>query len=604
MYTDPKRYKTRENIRNEMIREIARLWQYDESELAVEGFDPLVGMLLGAFATGIEGVYHELDNAAGRIVSRLASLLTPEVLTGPQPAHAVMKVGIVDPVFEITPDHTFNCSVMGKEIFFNPAGHYELYKAKLNTLIIHSRIREMGSSPKEYFMNESLPLDEAWVGISLDEDISEFKNLPIFFDWRNDPNRFLNLDRLSGLRIFSETCELKVTPGLVSSRSGELTGPDAFAVETYERMVLRYYRNNFFSINSEKVSAEHIKLVKSKYPGEIAKLLSSEDLAKYFVADLFWVKIKFPGSITPEAVSRVVIDLNAFPVMNRRLITQAYELKPLFNVFPVRVEQGEQFLGIREVEAPSGAKLTNVQQFSRDHANQYLLRQRGVSRFDERDATDMLAYMVDLLRDESAVFKSIGQSEIDTDVEEIRKRLERITNVLIKDNVPNWFLSTKIAEKSGRIMLRYWSTRAEEANNIAFGMKLNRDRANVAFTDDQVLLTTSLGGTRTLQGDDFLPVFKKAILSRGRLVTPEDYKAACFAELGDKIKRVELKKSFSLGSHPFEGLQPALEIIITPNIEKPLTPEQWDERTKRLSVIFEEQSSGILPISITINGER
>ena len=604
MYTDPKRYKTRENIRNEMVREIARLWQYDESELAVEGFDPLVGMLLGAFATGIEGVYHELDNAAGRIVSRLASLLTPEVLTGPQPAHAVMKVGIVDPVFEITPDHTFNCSVMGKEIFFNPAGHYELYKAKLNTLIIQSRIREMGSSPKENFMNESLPLDEAWVGISLDEDVSEFHNLPLFFDWRNDPNRFLNLDRLSGLRIFSETGELKVTPGLVSSRSGERTGADAYAVETHERMVSRYYRDNFFSINSEHVSGEHVKLVKSRFPAEIAKLLSPEDLAKYFLTDLFWVKIKFPGSITPEAVSRVVIDLNAVPVMNRRLISQTYELKPLFNVFPVRVEQGEQFLGIREVEAPSGAMLTNVQQFNRDHANQYLLRQRGVSRFDERDATDMLAYMVDLLRDESAVFKAIGQSEIDTDVEEIRKRLERITNVLIKDNIPNWFLSTKTAEKSGRITLRYWSTRAEEANNIAFGMKLNRDRANVAFTDDQVLLTTSLGGMRALQGDDFLPVFKKAILSRGRLVTPEDYKAACFAELGDKIKRVEVKKGFSLGSYPFEGLQPALEIAITPNIEKPLTPEQWDERTKRLSVIFEEQSSGILPISITINGGR
>ncbi|MCF0075101.1 type VI secretion system baseplate subunit TssF [Dyadobacter sp. CY261] len=605
MYTDPKRYKTRENIRNEMIREIARLWQYDESELAVEGFDPLVGMLLGAFATGIEGVYHELDNAAGRIVARLASLLTPEVLTGPQPAHAVMKVGIVDPVFEITPDHSFNCSVMGKEIFFNPAGHYELYKARVSTLIIQSRIREMGSSPKEYFMNDSLPLDEAWIGLSLDEDLAEFHNLPFFFDWRNDPNRFLNLDRLSGLRMFSETDELRVTPGLVGSRAGDSAGADAYPVETHESMVARYYRNNFFSLSSRKLSgSEEVRLTRSKYPADITKLLSPEDLAKYFLTDLFWIKIKFPGSITPEAVSRVLIDLNAIPVMNRRSVSQAYELKPLFNVFPVRVDQGEQFLGMREVEAPSGALLSNVQQFSRDNANQYLLRQRGVSRFDERDATDMLTYMVDLLRDESAVFKAIGQSEIDTDVEEIRKRLERITNVLVKDNFPNWFLTTKTAERSGRIMLRYWSTRAEEANNIAFGMKLNRDRGNVAFTDDQVLLTTSLGGSRSLQGDDFLPVFKKAILSRGRLVTSEDYKAACFAELGDKIKKVEVKKGFSLGNYPFEGLQPALEIALTPNLEKPLTPEQWDERTKRLSVIFEEQSSGILPISITINGVR
>ncbi|MEO6282971.1 MAG: hypothetical protein ABIN80_13700 [Dyadobacter sp.] len=603
MYTDPKRYKTRETIRNEMIREIARLWQYDESELAIEGFDPLVGMLLGAFATGLEGVYHELDNSANRIVMRLASLLTPEVFTGPQPAHAVMKAAIVDSVHEAVSLNSFSCNVMGKELFFSPAGNYSLYKAKLNSLITQSRIREMGTSPKENFMDESLPLDEAWLGLGLDPDIENFDNLPLFFDWRNDPNRYLNLSRLAGLRIFLEDQELQVTPGLVNNKAKEFVTADAHAIERQERMIERYYHSNFFSLSSRNVSTgEHIPLKKNKYPADLVKLLSPDDLQKYFQQDLLWVKIKFPGSIAPDVISRIVIDLNAIPVMNRRSISQAYDLKPLFNTFPIRVEGGEQFLGMLEVEAPSGIKLTNTQQFTRDNSSQYLLRQRGVTRFDERDATDMLSYLVDLLRDESAVFKAIGQSEIDADVEEIRKRLERITNMIMKDNFPNWFLTTKTAEKTGRINLKYWSTRAEEANNIAFGMKLNRDRSNAAFTDDNVLLTTSLGGSRPLQGDDYLPVFKKAILTRGRLVTVEDYKAACFAELGDRVKKVEVKRGFSLGSYPFEGLQPALEIYLIPNQEKPLTADQWLDCKKQLNVIFEEQSPGILPISITVNG--
>jgi hypothetical protein len=604
-YANPKRYKTREYIRTEMIREIARLWHYDESDLAVESFDPLVGMLLGAFATGLEGVYNELDNSSSRVVSRLASLLTPDVLTGSQPAHAVMKAGILDPQYDVLPQHTFSCNALGKEIFFSSAGQYTLYKARLNTMIIQSRIKEMVTPPKEHFMNEAIASNEIWLGLSLDEDIESFENLSMFFDWRNDPQRVTHLSRLADVRIFTEnSTELELSTGLVNSSAVYSPVDDSNAVDRAEAMVQRYYSSNFFSVSSRnRFTGGAVPLNKKKYPSAIVSMLSEEELSKYFVQDLFWIKLKFPGSLSPEVLSRVVIELNAFPVMNRRAVSQPFDLRPLFNVFPVRVENGESFLGMIDVETPSGAKLANVQQFSRESANQYLLRQRGVTRFDDRDATEILTYLVELLRDESAVFMSIGQSEIDSDVEEIRKRLERINNVIKKENIPNWFLSVKTAEKSGRIQLKYWTTRADEANNIALGMKLNRDRSNVAFIDDTtILLTTTMGGARALQGDDYLPVFKKAILTRGRMVTFEDYKAACFAELGDRLKNVRIRKGFAIGKSESQGLQQTLDIQLIPNPEKPTTPEKWSEYQTHLSHIFEAQSSGILPVNVTVEG--
>ena len=117
----PQRQRSREAIRSEMIREVAQIWNYDESDMAVEGFDPLVGLLLGAFASGIEGLHHELENSRTRVVQRLAQLLAPEVLTGPQPAHAVMRTHIVDPAFTVLPTHPFMCSVGGQEIHFSAA---------------------------------------------------------------------------------------------------------------------------------------------------------------------------------------------------------------------------------------------------------------------------------------------------------------------------------------------------------------------------------------------------------------------------------------------------------------------------------------------------
>ncbi|MEZ4905209.1 MAG: type VI secretion system baseplate subunit TssF [Spirosomataceae bacterium] len=609
MYTEPQRYKTREHIRSEMIREVARLWHYDESELAIESFDPLVGMLLGAFATGLENVHHELDNSRSRVVQRLAQLLTPEVLTGPQPAHALMKVGIIDPNFDVLPEHAFSHNAAGKEFFFSSVGHYTLHQAKINTVILQSRIREMMPSgpPKEYFMDQALPLDEVWIGLAFNEDLEQLNDLILFFDWRNDPSRSLHLSRLLDVRVFTDTQELHVAQGFVNKKPFESLFDEIGASARIDKLVQRQYEAHVLSISSRNRQTEEdipIQSQKRKYPEAIATLLKSEELLRYFPQELFWVKLKFPGSLSPEVLSRMYLDLNAFPVVNRRAVSNFQELKNLFNVFPIRTDEGDFFLDMMSVEAPSGTKLTNVQQFSRDNTHQYLLRQGGVARFDERDASEMLSYLVDLLRDEGAMFSALGRGEIENDVEEIRKRLERINSIVKKDNFQSWFLSTKTTEKSGRLQVRYWTTKADVANNIAFGTKLARDRTNIAFTDDQtVLLTTTKGGQRALQGDDNLPVFKKAILTRGRAVTMEDYKAICFAELGDYLKKVEISKGFYIGASQYQGLQRTLDINLIPNLAKPLSADQWNEYSEKIKHLLENQSSGVLPLRVLVNGQ-
>lgn len=607
MYNEPRRYKNREYIRSEMIREIARLWHYDESELAVESFDPLVGMLLGAFATGLENVHHELDNSRNRVVQRLAQLLTPDVLTGPQPAHAVMKVSILDPFYEVSPEQVFTLNATGKEFHFTAAGNFVLHNVKINRVIQQSRIRDLSAnSPREYFMDQALPLDEMWVGLTLDEHLEELNNLAFFFDWRNDPNRAMHLNRLVDVRMFSQQEELQIKQGVAHrNESGGLV--DEMSVSArIERLIRRQYDAHFICLSSRnrQSGAElPIQRLKSKYPEAIVSFLKPDELQKYFPEELFWIKIKFPGGLSPEYLSRMYLDINAFPILNRKANKMLQELRPVFNVFPVKVDEGEFFADMISIETPMGTKLTNVQHFSRELTNQYLLRQGGVARFDERDASEILAYVVDLLRDESAIFSALGKGEIETDVEEIRKRLERISQVVKKDTLQNLFVNVKTNEKSGRLDVRYWTTKADVANNIAFGTKLNRDRTNIAFTDEMtVLLTTTKGGQRPLQGDENLPVFKKAVLSRGRAVTMEDYKAICMAELGDKLQRVEITKGFMMGPSRYQGVQRTLDVNLIPNSQKNIPLEQWNDYKMQIKYILEEQSSGILPIRVLFNG--
>lgn len=597
----PQRQRSRETIRSEMIREVARLWNYDESDMAIERFDPLVGLLLGAFATGLEGLHHELENSRTRVVQRLAQLLTPDVMTGPQPAHAVMRTRVIDPSFTIQPTHLFSCSVGGKDIHFSPAGTFRLTNAAIKTTVLQNKIREHGPSVKESFLNQVLPANECWLGLAVDEDVATLEELTLFFDWRNDAQRSVHLEQVADVRLFLNGTELSSQPGLPETPmldSESISGQMHYHVQ-------RYYGRHFLTVSSaSKKTGQALSLAdcRTRCPAELSQVITPEETAKHFTPELVWLKVVFPESLSAETTYRTQIEVNAFPVVNRRLCTDTHELRPLFNVFPIRVDAQESFLEMAGVETPGGVSISPAQQLTRDSQHQYVLRQGGMTRFDERDGYDMITYLLSLLRDESAMFMALGRSELETEVEEIRKRLEKINAAVGTGGEQSSFLTVKSPEKSGRLTIRFWSTRAEQANKIPFGTKLSKDRTQVVFVEDEsLLLTTTTGGKNPLAPDDNLPAFRQALLTRGRVVTVEDIKAVCFAELGDKLSAVAVTKGVSAGATKTQGLVRTIDIVLTPNPAKTTTADQWDEYSHRLKHLIEQQSFTVLPYRVLLN---
>lgn len=597
----PQRQRSRETIRTEMIREVARLWNYDESEMAVESFDPLVGLLLGAFATGLEGLHHELQNSRGRIVQRLAQLLTPDVMTGPQPAHAVMRTHIIDPSFEVLPTHPFSCSVGGKDIHFSAAGSFRLANVKIRTAVVQNKVKEYGPSPKESFLNQILPFNECWLGLIVDPDLDSLDGLTLFFDWRNDPLRSTHLEQVADVRIYLDQTEISAPPGLPESQ----VPTDGSVSEQIHESVRRWYARHFLSVSSvAKKTGQPLSLDRgrTKCPPELAMGLTPEESAKFFSQELVWLKVVFPESLSAETIYRAQIEVNAFPVVNRKLSVDAHDLRPLFNVFPVRVEAQESFLEMVSVETPNAVKIQAAQQLNRDSQHQYVLRQGGITRFDERDGHDMVSYLLTLLRDESAMFMSLGRSELESEVEEIRKRLEKISAAIGEGGDQNSFITVKTAEKTGRLTVKFWSTRGDQANKIPFGTKLTKDRSQLAFTDDEsVLLTTSTGGKNRLAPNENLPAFRQAMLTRGRVVTVQDIKAVCFGELGDKLNAVTVTKGFMSGATKTQGLIRTIDVVLTPNPARPVSADQWDEYCYRMKHVIEQQSFAMLPYRVLLS---
>lgn len=583
-----------------MIREVARTWNYDESEMAVEGFDPLVGLLVGAFATGLEGLHHELQNSRTRIVQRLAQLLTPEVMTGPRPAHAVMRTNVVDPVFEVLPTHSFSCNAGGKEVHFSAAGSFALINAKLKTFVIQNKVRAYGTTAKESFLNQVIPENSGWIGLELDPELTAFEDFLLFFDWRNDPLRSTHLEQVAGIRVFLGDTELDLLPGLPDIY---VPGEQSLS-HTLHDQVRRYYNRHFLSISSRtKTDQQPISLAncRSKYPDELSQFLTAEESAKLFSTELVWLKLQFPVGLREETTYRVQVEVNAFPVVNRKRCIDTHELRPFFNIFPIRVENQESFLELIDVETASGQLIQPAQQITSETQHQYVLRKGGVTRFDERDSYDIIAYLLTLLRDESAMFMSLGRSELESEVEEIRKRLEKINTAIGQGNDQHLFLTVKTPEKNGRVTVRFWSTNGESANRIPFGTKLSKERGQLFFTDDEsVLLTTTTGARQQLKVDENLPAFRQALLTRGRLVTVEDIKAVCFAELGDRLLHVSVSKGLMTGATKTQGLMRTIDVQLKPNPKRLTTDEEWDEYCHLIKQLIEKQSFLLTPYRVLV----
>jgi len=133
----------KERIKSRLLKNAADLWGYKESEM--ESFDPLVKLLIEAFAGEVEKISHEINETQLRIIERLTGLISPE-LDVVTPAYAVMQARAVDPGTTVNRESQFIIkkgeergkspgSKESTEAVFSPAGEYPVYNGTILCII-------------------------------------------------------------------------------------------------------------------------------------------------------------------------------------------------------------------------------------------------------------------------------------------------------------------------------------------------------------------------------------------------------------------------------------------------------------------------------------
>ncbi|MCE6988882.1 hypothetical protein [Dyadobacter sp. CY323] len=583
---------SKETISRRLLKRSAELWGYDESQL--DHFDPLVKLLTDACSVEFEKVGQEIQGTELRLMTRLAEILSPETVNSPQAASAIAQARSVEPLAWIEPENQLLCkrNIVRKgepsEIFFSPAGRYPLVNASIVHYTTPNALYGIEKGTKT-LISSARPVagggQNMWIGMEVDAAITSWKGFRFYFDWTNDGSHYT-------YRAFLPLTGWEGNGKVMPYKTG-------LSEEVDDAVLL--YNNNFIRITSDDFW-EKGKVKTEAYPAAFEDMFDNRTL-QMLKKQLVWVKVNLPDSFPSAGFENITVALNAFPVLNKKLHKLTYRLQSGLN--GVALPSADAFLGVNavvnqknQVYAATGKNLYQDEEAS---GKVYTLRQQGIGRFDQRNAKAVLYQLMELLRDEVTAFNAIGEDFLSSLLREIAQNMARIEQKLgvkkASETTAQPFLVIQGKKDPDTLFVSYWTTLSESANGLPAGSKLQSYAATGISNADMLLLTKSAGGKPKPDETAYVQELRKNIITRNRLVTMEDIRTFCRAELGDRLKSVQVKPHFMPSTMPGQGFVRCVQIALTP-IGNQANNSEWTGACQTLELKIKKLSSGMYPVQV------
>lgn len=612
---------TKEEIKDRLIRRAAETWGVDEMEIEYS-FDPIVGMLFDACANEFERISDVLKTSRTKVTERLVDLMTPEISVTAKPAHAVMHAIPVDASVAINERTQFYhrkrmplFQGRGKEgfqdFYFCPVGNFTLndcelgYIAYPDKVMAHKNNRNLPYLSKGDFTGapESSCI---YMGIAPQAGVKTIESLNCYFDLLNFSNKELLVHHLGIAEWSLNGTVLPVTKGYAQKElvqdyfSPYINESIQTKIQFYEEYVRQYYEDHFYVLEEPIEVKENLRT----YPEVFKEFLSAERLQE-FDQPMLWIKLTFSTVVSTPMLENLHCHINCFPVLNKQSHAISKRLQPYFNIVPLASEN-DFFLDIQQVTGDSGnqyyIKNRDKNDDSRPHA---YLRYGGVSRFDERDASELLSYTLDLLKEDGVAFSAMDDDFIGSNLKDLKQIVSRIEQQIElrgfkKNKIPYLIINRNStnAKKDSVVYADYWTTTGELANKINPYSKLVQYSGTAFQTQSLQFVTGTLGGQDEPSPSDKIFAYREHVLSKGRIITQQDIVQHCFAVYKNSISKVLVKKGVEVSHHQSIGYMPTTDVLITQKEETPYSESDWEHLKKELLVGLKARSANVLPFRI------
>ena len=600
----------KERIKDRMLKTAARLWGYPDAEVETS-FDPVVQLLLEACASELEKISGEVDVSHARLVERLAQIMMPEPITSSQPAYGILHAIATEPVADIHADYQFyhhtKTGSHAQDLFFSPVTSHRLFRGQVQYLAIGNKLFETRDN---WFKEQVLqgqqfpdtPPNHLWIGFTLEDVPHSWEGMSFFFDLRNIHQQEMFYHYLPLARVFVNDNELTVKGGYHHSRSAAEEDMDNMmqvAVNNntrYSQHILQRFRRHFLTVTDTRAP------VNPGIPAALTRIFGAESAR--LNKDTHWLRIEFPEALHHTLLEDLYCSINCFPVINKKNNEQSMKLNRYLNIIPLQTP--DIFFDIRRVYDLEGTDyyVRNFSTAGQMQEGELVIRSSGIGRFDTREAKEVIAYLMEVIRDESSLFEEVKNDYVTNRMRELHQLIasleEQIQPGSNKGNIP--YVMVKPKENAEYIFLEFYSTNGAVANNIRMGTRL-LEYGNINTRPNSItLLTNTQGGKDRLNIDEKINLYRSHLLSHNRVVTPEDIKALCRTIFGKEMKQAAVLKGIALQPGSSAGYSRTLDIRIS--LVRPM--EQYPAANlhymkEELLLQLEEKSGNTFPYRVFIN---
>jgi len=608
-----------DRIKDRVLKRAARSWGFSDVEMETS-FDPVVSMMLNALSYELEKVAHELEDSKTRVVERVLEIMFPEVTAGVKPARAILHALPIENGMKVSLQNQMSASrrihniynplaPITKEIALSPTLEVKLSSAEIKYVAYERNLFEISNlfykdAIRDY--KHSLPSGVVFLGIELtNPKVEEIEDLMLYIDIKNTHQKEMFHYYLKQMKCFQDDVQITVEEGYnvpVNNIDIEnIINRNYTHLSEIMQEVNEFYFDNFYTL---KGSLKHKAINEYSEEYKYFEVVTSRN-----DNPVIWVKMIFPESLIPQILDNVSFTANCFPVINKK--------KHIIN------KTLGNFLSYIALETDNNIYLdvdTVVDGFNNHYEikefkdgvieeGNAVLRTGGVSRFDSRSASELLQNVLDLLKDESSSFAGLGKDFMNSSLVEINQLLASVEqqareSSFSKNNDPYLMIKPKFDESIGKsFSIHYWSTCAEEGNDIKAGTVLEAKDDMLFVSKESVLITNTVGGMNKQNNKDRILAYRNALLTRGRIVTFADIKAFGFNHFKSCITDIRIEKGTRKEISVKAGFSRTVDIHLQVNpVEKDyLSETEWDYLCDSFMKQLKNRSSNVFPYRIFVN---
>jgi hypothetical protein len=587
------------SIKERLQRRAMGLWGIADRDKV----DPVVDMLLDVFAYELKRVNDEIKVSDGKLLERLSRILVDDKWSLPTPSHALLKMVPLQDELEINRKTQFYHSKMElgetKDVFFTPMSTHTL---------LGGFVRCIAYGDELFLRDEDASVDHSlsclkdkrfddhtiWVGIRADKKVLEGQEkLPICL-----------LLKDSELDSHLKTVQVSDVKGNVLPMENSKAESEYPEQEHYFNRVRRYYQNYLYDIDLREAEKEQVNISE-----QFKELFDQIDIEEYD-EELFWVKVKLPVTFDRAELEKLEINLNVFPIVNRRFVYKQHSLERNGRLvsLPTDLEGYDFFLNLERLLDDSGSSYSPVLNSDiNDLTGTYSLYFGNADRFDQRNAKGMLNRMIQAVREEGSAFSAIGYDLLNAHLKELSEKLdvlEKKVNVSYKNvigSVEKQYLVTEPHENTTFYECEFWKTSGNLANGIADKTYFNQYQSIDVQSNVISLQTETVGGIIRTTTKEKINSLRSGIITRDRIVSREDIKAFVKAMIGSTLEKVEVRSGVAISPKKKEGLVRTTHVTVTLSSKYSMNSENKKRMAQFIKSELEHRSVQSIPYQVQIS---